>query len=427
MLLLLLACQDYELTPKTDAVAGDLPQLVVDPEFVAAPACSLLQTDVLLENVGGAELTITALDITEPWTIEDMELPLTLGVGETVRVNVEGAVDTQAELTIESDDPDMPTWVVPLEALVDQPPEVTLDSPSEGDIIDPATPFPLEATVVDDVDGELPVSWVSDLDGLLAAETSSAGFANAAWSTGRTVGDHLVTVYATDRCGNEVSDDALVCANGGYTEDELDISTWHFEGSAVWDSNSTTVVLTEAVQNQVGSAFQTSQTVSGDAVTIRFSFYQGDGSGADGLSLTALDTSRMTGFLGGTGCGIGYGGDADCTGGPALPGWSIEVDTYYNSIDPTADDHVMFTFDGDVDDPAAWAALPEMEDTGWHTMEVEVAAPHVRVTIDGTVYIDQDLSGHFAFPAYVGFTAGTGGATNKHAIDSLEVTGEVCE
>ena len=27
----------------------------------------------------------------------------------------------------------------------------------------------------------------------------------------------------------------------------------------------------------------------------------------------------------------------------------------------------------------------------------------------------------------IGFTAGTGGATNRHLIDSLEVTGEVCD
>ena len=48
------------------------------------------------------------------------------------------------------------------------------------------------------------------------------------------------------------------------------------------------------------------------------------------MGLTALDIDRMTTYLGGTGCGIGYGGDATCTSGPALPGWSIEVDTYYN-------------------------------------------------------------------------------------------------
>ena len=117
-----------------------------------------------------------------------------------------------------------------------------------------------------------------------------------------------------------------------------------------------------------------------------------------------------------------------CTTGPALPGWSLEVDTYYNSeVDPTEEDHVAFSFDGQVADYAAWAALPELEDTGWHTMSVTVAAPHVTVVIDGVTYIDEDLSGDFSFPAYVGFTAGTGGLTNYHLIDSLVVSEYACE
>ena len=60
-----------------------------------------------------------------------------------------------------------------------------------------------------------------------------------------------------------------------------------------------------------------------------------------------------------------------------------------------------------------------MEDTGWHQMDVRVSAPHVTVSIDGVTYIDQDIEGTWAFPAYVGFTAGTGGETNWHIIDSL--------
>ena len=68
-------------------------------------------------------------------------------------------------------------------------------------------------------------------------------------------GTSVITAYVMDACGNEAQDDALVCANGGYTEDELDISTWNFEGSANWDSGNGYVVLTEAVTNQVGSAF----------------------------------------------------------------------------------------------------------------------------------------------------------------------------
>ncbi len=154
----------------------------------------------------------------------------------------------------------------------------------------------------------------------------------------------------------------------------------------------------------------------------------GDGSGADGISLTALDVDRMTTFLGGTGCGIGYGGDADCTAGPALPGWSIEVDTYFNDgQDPTEQDHLMLTFDGDVDDPEVWVVLPEMEDNGWHSMEVSVEAPFITVSVDEVIYVDQEVSGSFDFPAYVGFTAGTGGLTNYHLIESLEVTEYACD
>ena len=74
----------------------------------------------------------------------------------------------------------------------------------------------------------------------------------------------------------------------------------------------------------------------------------------------------------------------------------------------------------------AWATLPEMEDGAWHTMAVEVHAPRVTVTIDGVTYIDEDISGYFDFPAYVGFTAATGSLTNYHLIDALEVTQLVC-
>ena len=82
--------------------------------------------------------------------------------------------------------------------------------------------------------------------------------------------------------------------------------------------------------------------------------------------------------------------------------------------------------DGDVDGPAFWSDLPEMEDTGWHSMLVHVSAPHVYVEIDGIPYMDTNVSGFFGFPAYIGFTAGTGGATNAHLIDSLIVTETAC-
>ena len=80
------------------------------------------------------------------------------------------------------------------------------------------------------------------------------------------------------------------------------------------------------------------------------------------------------------------GGDATCTSGPAL--LSIEVDTYYN---------------GGQDLGGSPLSTTEIEDTGWHSMRVVV---HILVEIDGVVYMDQDVTD---FPAYIGFTAGTGG------------------
>jgi hypothetical protein len=179
------------------------------------------------------------------------------------------------------------------------------------------------------------------------------------------------------------------------------------------------VELTEPVVNESGTAFQTAASVSADSVEIDFAFYVSGGTGADGMSVTALDVDRMTRFVGGTGGGIGYLG---------LPGWSIEVDTWYNREhnDPTTEDHISLHFDGDVGAPAAWAALPDMEDGNWHVMTVSVVAPHVTVSIDGVTYLDEDVSGYYSFPAYVGFTAATGAVTNYHLIDALVVTEYIC-
>lgn len=212
------------------------------------------------------------------------------------------------------------------------------------------------------------------------------------------------------------------------TYDALDIGAWHYEGVAAYDEVETLLVLTDDTQDVVGTAFDTRTRVSGAEVDIAFNVFVGGGSGADGLSLTLLDADRATSFVGGSGCGIGYGGDAACTSGPPLPGWSLEIDTYHNGeADPTEQDHLAFTFDGDVDGYRAWSALPEMEDTGWHLVEVHVDAPRLQVSVDGTSYIDQDIAGTWDFDAYVGFTAGTGSLTNRHLVDSLQVTDYACD
>lgn len=430
---LLAACSEYSLEKDPVDPDGGVPDITLSPDQVATVTCAAPSAaEVVIRNDGEGLLTLTDVRVEgSGWSMEAMPLPMDLAPGEATLVQLTGTGGA-GRLLVESDDPDEPTVSVPLDLALNVAPVVTILTPADGDVLAEGADVELLGAVGDDDDpaDTLTLAWTASTSGALCAEPAGGdGLTTCAWAgAGRAGGPQTVTLTATDPCGAIGTASVDVCQDGAYTYESFDLTAWHYEGSAYWDATNAYLVLTEALTTQVGTAFETSAPVNGDLVDIEFQFYIGGGTGADGLSLTALDTTRATTFLGGTGCGIGYGGDAACTAGPALPGWSIEVDTYYNGgQDPTELDHVMFTFDGDVDDPAAWAVLPEIEDTGWHTMRVEVVAPRVRVTIDGVTYIDQDLSGHFTFPAYVGFTAGTGGDTNLHLIDALQVTDYLCD
>jgi hypothetical protein len=234
----------------------------------------------------------------------------------------------------------------------------------------------------------------------------------------QTPGPQTVRATVTDSCGNVASASLSFCQEAGYDTDSLDIDTWNLEGSARYDETGGWVELTDAVEWQAGTAFQTAAQVAGDDVVIAFSFFVGDRAGADGISLTALDADRMTGFVGGAGGGIGYAG---------LPGWSLEVDTFFNRYDPTEADHLSLHIDGDALNPLAVAELPEVEDGAWHEMEVVARGERMTVTVDGNVYLDLSAPELVSFPAFVGFTGATGASYNAHRIDGLIVEGSVCE
>jgi hypothetical protein len=440
VLVFLVACSEYTVNGKEQDPAFDTgdpaptaPELLVDPSVVAETSvCGARTVPVALRNNGDAALSILGLALDGDATAELPATPFSIAPGETVTLSVDVAPGA-ATLTITSDDPDARTVTVPLSATADAPPSIAILSPAPGDIVDVGTALPLTVQVSDDADapGDLGLAWTSDVDGALGAPVADAtGYATFDWDpSARTAGPHVLTAAATDSCGNVSTTTVDLCQQAGYTEDNLDLATWHFEGVATWDTTNDWLELTSPTTYAVGSAFQTSASVTGDAVSIELQFFTGGGTGADGLALTALDVDRMTGFLGSAGGCLGYGSGDGCTPAyPALPGWTVEVDTYTNGgWDPTTEDHVAFVFDGSMTDLKAWAPLPEMEDTGWHTLSVNVAAPHVRVAVDGVDYIDQDIPGYYTFPAYVGFSAATGGQTNYHLIDALQVTEYACE
>ena len=438
---LLAACSDYELggmaKPAVDGddTGGLEPEPEPEPEPDPQPAaelsaaeldlgiiCGFGASDVELRSVGEAPLTVSAVEVPAGWYANHAPLPATLEPGEALVVTVSGS--GAGSVIFRTDDPVSPEIELPVTAALDGPPTVQITAPVDLSVLDVGATTPVTATVTDDRDdpAEVVLSWASDVDGaVFTGNPDSAGLATFAWNgTAATPGDHRLTVTATDTCGNTATDTIGFCQNAGYDSETLDLTTWNFEGTARYDAGNAWVELTAPTGNAVGTAFQTASTASSDNIQIEFSFYVSGGSGADGISLTALDQSRMSGFLGGAGGGIGYYG---------LPGWSIEVDTWYNGEhnDPTPDDHVSVHIDGNVNSYQAWAALPEMEDGAWHTMAVSVTGTWMTVDIDGVRYIDQSVPALAAFPAYVGFTAATGGATNYHLIDALVVEEFVCE
>ena len=403
--------------------------ITADPSFVAElGVCGSVHRTITLASTGTSDLTVADVVVDgEGWTMTGPDLPLVLAPGETAAIELTGTAGS-ATLTISSDASNDPDLQILLDATADLPPTVTMISPSAGSVLEVSDTV-FTATVTDDFDAPetLALQWSGSVDGVLGTDPAdSSGAATLSWiSAEHSSGAQDVSLTATDHCGNAAVAALDVCQQAGYIEDSIDLESWHFEGMANWNGTDGWLELTKPVTGQLASAFNTADVVTGDDVAIEFQFYVSGGSGADGLSLTALDTDRMTGYLGASGGSIGYGSDG---ASPGLPGWSIEVDTYDNGMpqDPTPLDHVMFTFDGNQASGSAWAALPEMEDGAWHTMTVVVKDPHVTVQIDGVAYIDQDISGYYDFPAIVGFTAATGSLTNFHLVDALQVTEYVC-
>lgn len=417
------ACSDYGLSNKRSGNGENLapPTLTADPTALdLGLVCDTGTAPVALQNVGGGPLTISALQAPDGWAVAHDPLPRTLDPGERWTIEVTGV--GAGALTVVSDDPNQPELLLPLDAVADAPPSLTLLTPAPDITLDAGALTVFEAQVWDDLDPAeaLDLRWSSSVDGPLDADPpDAAGQAILLWDGNQqTPGPQTVEATLTDSCGHTVTATRSFCQEEGYDTDQLDLDTWNFEGTARYDTDNDWVELTSAAEWQGGTAFQTAAEVPSDDVVIAFSFFAGDRGGADGISLTVLDADRMTGFVGSSGGGIGYGG---------LPGWTVEIDTFYNRYDPSEADHVSLHIDGDAADAVAVAELPEMEDGAWHDMEVVARGEDLTVSVDGVVYLDLRSSRLGAFPAYVGFTGATGASYNAHYIDSLVVAGSLCE
>ena len=192
-------------------------------------------------------------------------------------------------------------------------------------------------------------------------------------------------------CQHEVSDDFST----------LDEVSWKMFGSSYWDANGW-LEMTGTAQGQRGAVYNPLTDVAAGSVSITFSMATGGGSGADGFAMTIVQTDSIAELedevianaVPGSGIGYAVGGVYGPWDGNAF---TVEIDTYQNVFngtnelhtDPTPNDHVAITLDGDAGNHLWWTDMGDVEDLSWRTIRVDVIGFKVRVWIDGALLVEQ--------------------------------------
>jgi hypothetical protein len=185
---------------------------------------------------------------------------------------------------------------------------------------------------------------------------------------------------------------------------------WTLNGSAKMVG--TTVDLTQAAQNQAGSAVYY-QPVPSNGLQAHFTAITGGGTGGDGATFSLLSPEAPNLVLGGNGQFLGYGG---------LHGIAVVLGTHKDAGFPsanfvgiatgTASGHLVFA--------ATSSAIPNLR-VGAHAIGVSVSGTKVTVTVDGKQYLSATVA---TMPSTVmpAFTAGTSTIDDVHAINRVSIT-----
>jgi hypothetical protein len=184
---------------------------------------------------------------------------------------------------------------------------------------------------------------------------------------------------------------------------------WQLNGSA--SIVGPQLQLTPAASGAAGSGFWPT-ALSSNTLTIDFDATIDTGTRGDGMTLTLADPSARPTALGVGGSGEGYGG---------INGVAVSLDTYQSPGDPT-DNFVGIATSGDADHlnyvATSYATVPELHNQTHH-VTVIVNAGQFNVKIDGLSVLLSTVP----LPPQVllGFTAGTGGSSDRHAVANVAV------
>ena len=191
---------------------------------------------------------------------------------------------------------------------------------------------------------------------------------------------------------------------------------WQLNGSATLVSSASppNLQLTAATANQAGSAFWP-KAVAGVGISAAFDASIGSGTGADGLTFTLADASAASPTaLGSAGGGEGFAG---------VKGIAVSLDTYQNSVNPSGNFVGIATGQGPTAGTLQYvttnSSIASLRSTVHHFV-VTTFSTGLTVTMDGS----QVLTYATSLPAsvLVGFTGGTGGLTDVHAVKNVSIT-----
>ena len=358
---------------------------------------------------------------------------------DSEEMNEEGGLEAADE-----DDP-LSEEEIEEEAELEPPPVLSamITSPHASTVFEEGTEIPFTGLVHDSVypADQLFAEWTSSLDGSFSQGAPLADGSVRAATSELSPGYHDIMLLVRAPDAREAFDMARigVCSWGTPETFDADLegSDWNRYGHATWDPGGW-LEMTGDIRDRQGAIFNIVPLVSAGDVSIRFKIMTGPNvdTGADGFAMSIFDASSVAQLesiiaAAGNGGGLGYGVSGGY-GSFEVSGFHIEFDTWPNHYngntelhtDPTEENHVAVTLDGDPGNHVLWEEIPNIEDMQWHEVTVEINGIHVRVTLDGTEVIDGDVQGLDFKGGYLGFSGTTGYYHNYHRFDDLQILQE---
>lgn len=390
---------------------------------------------------------------------EDVELPDT--AISTDDASNDAVAEDDVDVVEDVDEPDMTVADV-VDAAPDEPevspPDVAPEAPFTVLIREPgsgvssrlgtALRFTGEVVLDEGAEGVPSVQWLSDVDGLLNAEPLDGSGASSFEIETLSAGRHMVTFEATlgEFTESETVEVGICGAPDAFAFDtDLDPTLWTVTGDAYRDERGW-LEMTGNAQGRRGAIVNVGRPISEGDILIEFDISTGHCSepgacsdtstGADGFAVSIFETATADDTLaliesaqGGGGLGYGVSG---VYGDAEVNAFHIEFDTWYNQLndaerhtDPTTQNHMAITLNGDPSNHYLWKELSNLEDNQWHSVSISVVGPRVSVTYDGELIVDDLVEGLSFKGGYLAFTGVTGYFYNYHRFDNLVIS-EAC-